>query len=83
MTTDAPSPRVGTRTAHGVETYTYDADGSRVSRVAGGITTLYFGGVFEQEKETGTTRSQYTFGGGVIAQRETKGGKGDARLPAW
>jgi RHS repeat-associated protein len=56
------------------ESYTYDADGARASRVSSGITTLYFGGIWEQEKETGTTRAQYAFGGGVIAQRETKGG---------
>ncbi|MHB8648155.1 MAG: hypothetical protein ACYDAR_20430, partial [Thermomicrobiales bacterium] len=56
------------------ETYTYDAAGQRVSRVAQGVTTLFFGGLWERENETGTTRALYLLNGQVIAQRETVGG---------
>ena len=44
----APARGVGPQTST-VETYTYDADGQRVTRTAAGITTLYIGGIFEQD----------------------------------
>jgi RHS repeat-associated protein len=53
------------------EDYAYDADGMRVSRTRGTVTTLYLGGLVEQEGTT--TRTLYTFGGQVIAQREGSG----------
>ena len=55
------------------ETYTYDADGRRATRSAGGITTLYLGGSYEVDTPTGVTRAQYSFGGRVVAQREVSG----------
>jgi RHS repeat-associated protein len=50
------------------EDYAYDADGTRVSRTRGNVTTIYLGGLVEQEGTT--TRTHYVFGGQVIAQRE-------------
>jgi RHS repeat-associated protein len=50
------------------ESYAYDADGTRVSRKRGNVTTIYFGGLVEQEGTT--TRTHYAFNGQVIAQRE-------------
>jgi RHS repeat-associated protein len=50
------------------EDYAYDADGTRVSRTRGTVTTLYLGGLVEQEGTT--TRTHYVFHGQVIAQRE-------------
>ncbi len=50
------------------ETYVYDADGTRVSRTRGAVTTLYLGGLVEEEGTT--TRTHYVFHGQVIAQRE-------------
>ena len=50
------------------EDYAYDADGTRVSRKRGNVTTIYLGGLVEQEGTT--TRTHYVFGGQVIAQRE-------------
>ncbi len=62
-------------TSEGVtETYTYDGDNSRVKRVRGGSSTYYIGGMYEEEVVVGqsqnTTRTMYTFGGEVVAQRE-------------
>ena len=68
----------------GTETYTYDAEGARVSRqtIAGmtTLTTLYFGGLWEVEKETGATRAFYTLGGSTVAQRTRPGGMGTGTL---
>ncbi len=51
------------------ETYTYNAEGSRVSRTTGGTTTLFAGGLVDENLATGTTTSSYAFGGKVVAQR--------------
>jgi RHS repeat-associated protein len=56
------------------DTYTYDADNSRIKKVRGNTTTHYIGGLAEEDVpklSTGTnpTRSMYTFNGQVIAQR--------------
>jgi len=63
-----------TATGGGTEAYTYDAGGQRVTRTANGITTVYFGGLFEQDVESGVTRSQYAFAGHTIAQKTVAGG---------
>ena len=53
------------------ETYTYDGEGERVSRVSGSpaVTTVYLGGVWE-EPVSGNARMLYSFSGQVVAQRE-------------
>ncbi len=55
------------------EAYTYDADGNRVTKTANGTTTVYIGGIYEQDVPSGVTRSQYLFNGKVIAQRTNTG----------
>ncbi len=67
-------------TTTGTETYTYDAEGARVSRNSLGITTLFFGGLWEVDKETNTTRAFYALGGSTVAQRTRLGGTGDGTL---
>jgi YD repeat-containing protein len=60
----------GTGTSGGTtESYTYDADGNRLTRTVNGGTTLYIGGVYELDYPSAVTRSQYAFNGAVIAQR--------------
>lgn len=56
------------------ESYTYDAEGERVTRqrlvpLPSGVTTVYAGGVWEEDAPGGTTRSVYRFAGRAIAQR--------------
>ena len=54
------------------ENYTYDADGERVSRVNGSLTTIYLGGIWEEPVASGVSgipRLHYTFNGQVIAQK--------------
>jgi RHS repeat-associated protein len=53
---------------NGSESYTYDADGERVTRTVGSTTTMYFGGLWEQDLG-GAARTFYTFNGQVVAQR--------------
>jgi YD repeat-containing protein len=53
------------------EDYAYDADGTRVSRTRNNVTTLYLGGLVEQEGTT--TRTHYGFHGQVLAQRDGSG----------
>jgi RHS repeat-associated protein len=60
-------------TGGGTESYSYDADGQRVTRTANGVTTLYIGGAYEVDVPSGVTRSQYAFAGGVVAQRTVAG----------
>ncbi|MFN8479861.1 MAG: RHS repeat-associated core domain-containing protein [Kouleothrix sp.] len=55
------------------ETYAYDADGERVVRTAGGVTTVYFEGVWEQTT-TGARKLYYTFNGAVAAVRDSSSG---------
>ncbi|MDQ5823738.1 MAG: hypothetical protein M3441_05925 [Chloroflexota bacterium] len=52
------------------EQYTYDPDGERVKRTLNSITTLYIGGLYEEDTPTGTVRYFYSFNGQVVAQRE-------------
>jgi YD repeat-containing protein len=52
------------------EGYTYDADGQRVTRVRGTVTTVYVNGLYEEERTSGKTRLHYPFNGKIIAQRE-------------
>ncbi len=47
------------------ESYTYDADGELVTRTRGSTTTVYAGGRWEREVESGTTRALYTLNGQV------------------
>ena len=53
------------------EAYTYDADGTRVTRTTGGQTTVYLeGGMWEESTATtGTIRQTYTVNGQAIAVR--------------
>jgi YD repeat-containing protein len=51
------------------ETYTYDADGERVTRTRNGMTTLYLEGLWEQVQGTSIETFSYTFSGQIVAQR--------------
>jgi len=53
----------------GGESYSYDADGERVVRTAGGVTTVFFEGVWEQTT-AGARKLYYTFNGQVVAMRD-------------
>jgi RHS repeat-associated protein len=62
-------------TTNGIsETYTYDADNTRIKKVKGNTSTFYMGGAYEEDVLTGVsahpTRYSYQFNGQVIAQRE-------------
>ena len=60
-----------TRMTGGVtESYTYDADGERVAKTVGGVTTVYFQGLWEQTVGGASTR-YYTFNGQVVAMRDS------------
>ncbi|WP_276522300.1 hypothetical protein [Kallotenue papyrolyticum] len=39
-----------------------------MTRTAGGVTTVYVGGLYEEDLPTGVTRSLYQFNGQIIAQ---------------
>jgi RHS repeat-associated protein len=52
----------------GSESYTYDADGERVKKVRGSVTTLYYEGQWE-EVAGGAAQIVYTFNGQAIAMR--------------
>jgi RHS repeat-associated protein len=52
------------------ESYVYDADGQRLEKTRGVVTTYYIGGLYEEEQPTGTQRWYYTLNGKVVAQRE-------------
>jgi RHS repeat-associated protein len=54
----------------GSESYAYDADGERVKVVAGSITTVYLGGMWE-ETGAGATKAYYSFGGQTVAVRDS------------
>jgi RHS repeat-associated protein/uncharacterized repeat protein (TIGR01451 family) len=53
------------------ETYTYDANGERLTRTVNGVTTVYLAGIWEEEIQTGVTRSHYALQGKVVAQRSS------------
>jgi RHS repeat-associated protein len=57
-------------TSSGTESYTYDADGERVVRVAGGVTTASFEGLWEQTT-AGAWKTYYRFNGQVVALRDS------------
>jgi RHS repeat-associated protein len=52
------------------ESYQYDADGERIVRIAGGVTTVYSQNVWEQTT-TGARKLYYTFNGEVVAMRDS------------
>jgi RHS repeat-associated protein len=58
------------------ESYSYDADGTRVKKVRQTTSTYYFGGLYEEEvaqvgpSTVTTDRYYYTFNGQTIAQQE-------------
>jgi len=54
--------------------YTYDADNERLTRSRSGITTAYLAGSLWEEDSGGATRILYSFGGKVIAQRDSSSG---------
>ena len=49
------------------ESYAYDADGERVTRTRGGVTTVYLGGLVEEDITPSATRAHYVFAGQVVA----------------
>lgn len=51
------------------ESYTYDADGERLTRTVNGVTTVYLSGVWEEEIQTGLSYSHYSLQGRAVAQR--------------
>ena len=54
------------------ESYTYDADGERITRTRNSTTTFYAWGLIEQDLVTGgATRSNYLFDGQVVAVRDS------------
>jgi len=57
-------------TSSGSESYAYDADGERVKVVACSTTTVYLGGLWE-ETSAGATKAYYTFGGQIVAMRNS------------
>lgn len=63
-----------TRSDNVQESYTYNAEGERVTRqrlvpLPNGVTTVYAGGLWDEDAPGGTTRSLYRFAGKAIAQR--------------
>ena len=55
------------------ESYTYDGDGTRVAKTVGGVTTVYFQGLWEQVVG-GASTQYYTFNGQVVAVRDSAAG---------
>ena len=56
----------------GMETYAYGADGERINRTAGFTTTVFLGGLWQEDVAggvVGVTRVLYGFNGGTVAQR--------------
>jgi RHS repeat-associated protein len=58
--------------AAGGERFLYNADGQRIARIFKGVTTYYFGGLWELDS-TGESRAFYAFGGQAVAQRTING----------
>ncbi len=57
------------------ETYGYDADGVRVSRTRAGVTTVYLGGAWEQDVQSGAstkTRAFVTLQGRCVCQAKSR-----------
>ena len=58
------------------ETYNYDADGERITRLHNGVTTYYIGGVLEVDVQGGVTvgwRVLYSFSGQLAEVRSSDG----------
>ncbi len=55
------------------ETYSYDADGERITRTTGGVTTVYLAGLWE-ETSAGAVKQYYIFNGAVVAVRDSSAG---------
>jgi YD repeat-containing protein len=55
------------------ESYTYDADGQRVTKVRAGVTTVYLEGGLWEETAGGTAKLTYLVGGQAVAVRSTAG----------
>ncbi len=55
------------------ESYTCDGDGTRVAKTVGGVTTVYFQGLWEQVVG-GASTQYYTFNGQVVAVRDSAAG---------
>jgi len=53
-----------------VAAFTYDGDGNRVKRVADGVTTVYIGGIYELEVETGVETKYYYLGSQRVAMNQ-------------
>ncbi|HEU4323529.1 MAG TPA: RHS repeat-associated core domain-containing protein [Roseiflexaceae bacterium] len=67
-----PEPGIGHKTLTTyttLEEYIYNADNARVGRIAGGQTTVYFGGLWEDTLGVKQTK-YYTFNGKIVAQRD-------------
>ncbi len=54
----------------GSESYSYDADGERITRSTTVTTTVYLGGLWE-ETTSGAVKAYYAFGGQIIALRDS------------
>jgi RHS repeat-associated protein len=52
------------------ESYTYDADGERVTRTRSGVTTLYLEGLWEHDVGTSREQVYHTFNGATVVARE-------------
>ena len=69
-----PDNQPATITSGGVtESYAYNADGARVTRTRGSVTTVYLGGLLEEDIAPSATRTHYLFHGQMIAQRDGSG----------
>ncbi len=55
------------------ETYGYAADGERITRTTGGVTTVYLGGLWE-ETSAGAVKQYYAFNGTVVVVRDSSAG---------
>ena len=63
--------RISSVTVDGVtESYSYDADGERVTKTRGGVTTIYLEGVWE-EALGGASTSYYLLNGQAVALRDS------------
>jgi RHS repeat-associated protein len=52
------------------ETYTYDADGERVTRTRNGVTTLYLEGLWDEDLGASRKAIHFPFNGQIVAQRD-------------
>jgi RHS repeat-associated protein len=69
---DAENRPTSINRVSGTETYAYDADGERIGRTAGFTTTVFLGGLWQEDVAggvVGVTRVLYGFSGASVAQR--------------